>query len=268
MPFVLKMDLELVVPASVEPAGDMPEKWASGLTTNAERMNNSRTEKIGSDGDYITNLSTPSSQGFGPMVNAGFVSRSGRNARLIRLYHGKNAAMGFNKYNQSLDKVFATVDGIVDKEFKERVNNAKSLWAEKAAVKTLRLTGDKIRGRGVAPLAGYLLTGYQLAEGWSRPGDKIDHSYNITKAGLEPALKAALTQRLVAAGLGIDASNYHSDVMTEQNQLTADILNSFRDPAKCDVFQAAIQADKNFCSFVYKTDDGLFYLHCRVGLTV
>lgn len=164
----IMLDIKLTIPSSVEAAGDMPDKWASGLTDNAEVINDRRKAKIPDEGTFQTLVATPSSVGYSPMVAAAFVSRRGRNQANIIRAQNKNLAGSFNHWNDKLDLAFATEDGVVAKRFKDQVNNSKDFWAEEVANMTLRGTGDKIRGL-LLPQILHWMTGdvraHQMANG-------------------------------------------------------------------------------------------------------
>ncbi len=143
---IVTMDIEITVPVTVEPSGDMPDKWANGLTSNATRINDRRIQKIPDSGTFNSKVAGPSSVSFAPMVDSAFVSKKGRTAANVTRAQYKNLADGFDKWNDKLALAFATVDGVVAKRFVDQVNNSKNNWASAVASKTLRATGDRIRG--------------------------------------------------------------------------------------------------------------------------
>jgi hypothetical protein len=62
-------------------------------------------------------------------------------------------------------------------------------------------------------------------------------------------------------------SSFDAATILAENTVNAALLSGLRDPAKCDAFVAAPAADKCYCS--WETDEeGNFYLHVQVGLTV
>jgi hypothetical protein len=264
----IQMKYSLLVPDYQEVAPDMEAKFADGLVINATRMNDRRKFKIPDDGTYISKLAGPSNRGFSPMVKDDFVSRKGRNATEIKTVHGKNAQDSFNKWNDALDLSFKDEDGIKAKRFVDMVLNKKGNWSAAAGKKTLRLTGDKIRGRGVSAINAHLLVGYALALDWFRAGDIWGSGapYNIAQAGLEGSLKAGITQLVTRAGLTIIASGFNAATITRQNTNIMNLLNSLRDSAKCDEFKLTTGATDTYC--VFKLTEALFELHVQVVLTV
>ena len=58
----IKLDLLITIPLSIEPAGDMPDKWAEGLTSNAMRVHDRMLESLPFDGEYQSKLAQPANQ--------------------------------------------------------------------------------------------------------------------------------------------------------------------------------------------------------------
>lgn len=268
MPFQKKFELKLYVPATWEVSGDMPDRWANGLKNNAEIINDRRQEKVPDDGTFINKMATPASKGYAPYVPSGYISKRGRAAESIRGSHTENLKDAFERWNTNLNRVFATVDGVVAKVFKEKVDNAKDRWAIKVGDKVLWFTGDRIRGRSVTPIAAFYLVGDERAQGWVRESDLVDGApYSIASDREANALKAAIQQRLVQGGQLIVNCEYHPDAIAAENAVNASLLSKLRDTTKADAFVAAPTADKCFCSWVLDPT-GLFYLHIQVGITV
>ncbi|MFH1231495.1 MAG: hypothetical protein V1709_08385 [Planctomycetota bacterium] len=265
--FTKKFELKLYVPVTWEVSGDMPDKWADGLKNNAERINDRRQAKIPDDGTFILKVADPATKGYALYVPDTYVSKRGRPAGGIRGSHAENIGTAFNDWNDKINAAFATVDGIVAKVFKEKVDNAKVRWALKVADKTLRLTGDKIRGRSVAPIATYYLVGDERVSGWIREADYADGApYNITTPRESNAVKAAIQQRLMQGGQLVINQGMQQDAIDAENAVNASLLTKLRETARCDAFVATPAVDKCFCS--WQVDgSGLLYLHIQVGLT-
>ncbi|MEW6025914.1 MAG: hypothetical protein AB1599_01275 [Planctomycetota bacterium] len=265
--FTKKFELKLYVPVTWEVSGDMPDKWADGLKNNAERINSRRQAKIPDDGTYILKVADPATKGYALYVPSGYVSKKGRPAEGIRGSHAENLGRAFNFWNDKINQAFATVDGVVAKEFKRRIDGSKIRWALQVADKTLRLTGDKIRGRSVAPIAAYYLVGDERAQGWIRETDYADGApYNITVPREVNAVKAAIQQRLIQGGQLVINQALQEDARNAENTVNASLLTKLRDATRCDVFVPAPAPDKCFCS--WQVDgSGLLYLHIQVGIT-
>jgi hypothetical protein len=269
MAFVKQFELKLYVPEHAEPAGDMPDRWANNLKAAAANMNDRRQAKIPNDAEFIHRLGGPATAGFAPFVPPGFVSKSDRSAEAIKGTHSTNINTAFDRWNDKLNDVFATKDGIVARDFKAKVDGSKDRWALRAGEKVLRLTGDKVRGRGVAPLVTFYLVGDTRAGDWLHADDYSDGApYDIAKAFQRVALKAALQQRIIQGGLMIINQQLQASAVTAENNTNTDLLNGLRDPAKSDVFVTTPAADKCFCVWVVEPDTKRFYLWVQVGLTV
>ncbi|MBI4712771.1 MAG: hypothetical protein HY762_05660 [Planctomycetes bacterium] len=266
MPFTKKFELKLYVPEHWEVAADMVERWANGLKNAAETANVRRQAKIPDDGTFINVMASRATQEYRAYLNPAFKSKSDRTAENIQDTHSKNIVTAFDRWNDKINKAYATVDGVVAKQFKSQVDNAQDKWALQVGSKVLRFTGDKIRGRSVAPIAAYYLVGDERAVGWIRPSDLADGApYDIARDGERVALKAAFQQRLVQGGQMIVNSEYRASVLTSQNTINTALLNGFRDTTKADAFVLTPAADKCFC--VWAMDGTLLYLHIQVGLT-
>jgi hypothetical protein len=265
MPFTKKFELKLYVPPSNEPAGDMPEKWAESLSNNAGRIYDRLMEKIPDEGTFTKVMVDPSTNEYGNFVNPAYRSRRGRDADSIKATKFENMVSAFDEWLKGLANSFG--NGAAN--FKSAVANAKSWWASRVGAKTLRFTGDKIRGLGPTPIAAYWLAGDSRSREWLRAGDESDGTpTDIARVGEQPTLKTAIQQRLLQGGMLVVNSRYQDTAMDAQNTLNASVLNGLRDTAKCDAFSATYDAAKPFCLWRVRPDDGRFYLHLQVGLTV
>jgi hypothetical protein len=263
--FVKKFELKLLVPATQEVAGDMPDRWANNLKAAAEVMNDRRQAKIPDDGTFIKVMAERASQDYGPMIDSDFTAKSDRTATDIRNSHATNLEGAFERWDGKINEAFATKDGIVARDFKAKVDGSKNRWALQVADKTLRFTGDKIRGRGVAPITAFYLVGDTRAKAWIREGDTGDgEPYNIARNGERNTLKAAIQQRIIQGGQMIVNSKFDATVIDKQNAVNTAILNGFRDTAKCEQFVTAPAPDKCLCIWV--KEEAYFYLHLLIGL--
>jgi hypothetical protein len=269
MAFEKKFELLLHVPENWEVTGPMADSWEKGLHDVAADIKDKLDERLPDDGTFERELVNPSTTAYGPMINPAFVSKRERTAGNIKSTRYTNLVNSFIRWKDNLAKAFATVDGVVAKFFKDKVSAAKDRWALKAGAGILRFTGDKIRGRSVAPITAYFLVGEERATGWVTPSELVGGDpYNIALTGGRSALKAAILSRLIQGGMMI--TNAGPDAAAEilrQNTINATILSGLRDPAKADAFVATPAADKCFCS--WETDvEGRLILHTQVGLTV
>ena len=268
MGFEKKFELKLYVPENWEVAAHMADTWEKNLGDAGALIKDKLDEKFPDDGTFIRDLVNPSSTGYAPLLNPSFVSKSERNTDNIRSIRQGNMAESFNRWKENMSKAFATVDGVPAKAFKEKIAAAKDRWALKMGAGALRFTGDKIRGRSVAPITAYYLVGDMRAIGWMSQGDQAEMPYNIARDGERPSLKAAILTRLVQGGLMIVKAGPEATAeILRQNTINAASLNGFRDPLKCDEFVDVPADDKCYCA--WETDvEGRLILHTFVGLTV
>ncbi|MBI4712238.1 MAG: hypothetical protein HY762_02885 [Planctomycetes bacterium] len=270
MATVIKTKVRLHIPEIFPIRDDMADKWANGLVNNATLMYQRLRDKIPDAGLFDQKLATPANLRYGPYVPDAYVSRSERDAAGIRNAHYKNLMTGYDHWDEKLALAFETVDGVEAKRFKDQVNNSKDSWSSRMAGKTLRFTGDKIRGRGVSVIAAFWLTDDPLAGSMVREGQDeilVGGPYNTALTGMRTAFRAALVQKITQAGVLIVNSDFNADMILAQNTAMATLLTGLADPAKADTFQATPAPDKSYCSFV-KVADGPFYLEIQVVLTV
>ncbi|MBA7607171.1 hypothetical protein ES703_14329 [subsurface metagenome] len=257
------LDIKITVPTSVEPAGDMPDKWAAGLVNNAALINDRRIAKIGDEGTFQAKVATPSSAKFSPMIDAAFVSQSGNNqANIIRSQY-KNLAGAFDHWNDKLALSFATVDGTVAKRFVDQVNNSKDNWATAVGQKTLRATGDKIRGT-ILGQATYWMTGDYRANQMTNQMEIVAGApYAFMGAGYEGAWKAAIMGKTVQALIGILNADFLVAEIAAQNTVITNICTGLRN-APIKQFVVGGGATDSLYQFEYA--DPTLLLHCRIVL--
>jgi len=262
-----KLNGHIFVPDVQEVSGDMPIKWEGGLSSNATIINDRRIASVSNDGVFNTKMVIPSSAGFAPMVASGFISKSERTATMIKQKQYFNLSKSFGKWAKALDLSFATVGGVVAARFKEMITNKKDNWASAVANATLRLTGDKIRGRGVSAIAAYLLVGDSRAMGMLRPGDTwiSGSAWNIARIGERPAVKAAIQQALIQTGMNCIISNYDVPTMLAQNNILASLLTGLADVAKSVPFVNPADPASSFAVWTKDPGTGKFYLDLQVA---
>lgn len=253
-----------LIPTSVEASADMPDKWAGGLTNNAQIINDRRKESLPDEGTFQTKLAGPSSEKFSPMIDSAFVSQAGLNqANIIRKQY-KNLAGAFNHWNDKLDLAFATVDGIVAKRFKDQVNNSKDNWASAVANGTLRMTGDKIRGL-LAGQSIYWATGDPLANQMTNGHTLLAGApYDLTQGVLRQQFRAAMMGLIVQAGVIIVTADFLAAEITAQNELLCALATLYNDAA-LDPCAEPDAAPTGYWGFVF--EDPELKLHVRIQST-
>jgi hypothetical protein len=250
------------VPWESEIDPDQVEKYRDNLVNNAARIYSRMQRKIKNKGDYIEKVATPSSAEIPNYINPAFVSKGERSAGNIIHLHAKNAAMSYKKFKKGLEYQFETVDGVVAKRFADAVTAKSANWTDKVEKKSMRFTGDKIRGRGVAPFAIYWLTGYRLAAGMLTEADELitGGPLNVVVAGQRNAFKTGVQQELIQGGLLIDASEYDAAEIAAQNDRINHLIQSHVDPL-FGFMPFATGADSH-CD--YQLVDGLFRLEIKI----
>ncbi|HLD36288.1 MAG TPA: hypothetical protein VJC37_06165 [Planctomycetota bacterium] len=259
----IKLDLLVTIPLNVEPAGDMPNKWAEGLTSNAMRIHDRMLASLPFDGEYQSKLAEPANQKWNPMIDAAFVSEAGKTQPNIQRAHYKGVAGGYNKFLENYEAAFATVDGIEAKRFKERVTNAKNRWAEKVGQGVLRITGDKIRGR-IVPQILYWMTGDKRASKMTKHMEVIAGlPYDFTASGLRQQFRSALSSLLVTAGITILKADMDSTEILDQNARLVDLANRF---SAAGVKPFVVGGGATDSLLEYGFADPEFKLHARIVL--
>lgn len=225
--------VKLLVEFPSEAAQRVVNQWAEALKLNAERINEKRLSRVPNENVFQNRLAAPSSIGYQPMINPTFVSRAGNDSDGVITNQAANFMRSFKKYTRAWEHMFQTVDGIPAKRFKELIDLAKQDFSEGIAARTLPFTGTKIEGRGPAAIAPLWLTGSPTTEDQLRAGDTVLEGgpVRICPQTKKPGLKAMLTQRLVQAGARIVKAKFDPALIAAQNQLTAEQVQGFVDPA-------------------------------------
>jgi hypothetical protein len=220
-------------------------------------------EVMSDEGTFQSILAEISSQKWRKMVDSAFVSESGKSRDNIVRFQYKKLAEAFDKLMGNYQKAFATVDGVFGKAFKDNVTSAKDRWANAVANGTLRLTGDKVRGRVVTQI-GYWLTGDPKANRFVDHVEVISGGpYDFTKSGLRKQFRAAITNLLISAGMYIINAGMDSGEITAQNGRLVETANSFR-IASVKPFVAGGGATDSLLEYEYS--DPEFKLHARIVL--
>ncbi|MEW6026064.1 MAG: hypothetical protein AB1599_02045 [Planctomycetota bacterium] len=257
--------VRLIIPETVPPADYMVVQWRDTLKNKASVINQKRQEAIPDEIRFQNKLAAPAGQEWAKMVDPTYRSKSELDAGEIRTAHIKNLMDAYSKWDLGLAFAFETVDGEEAKRFKEAVDNKSDSWAEAVTGKTLRLTGDKVRGRGAAAIAAYWLTGDKRAEGMLRAGDKITVEgggpVNVAKTAFRTFLKAGLLQKLVQSGVVIIRAEGVQSVIDAQNNYINDFLKGIQDASFVE-FQPLNLPDKSFCR--YELENGIYYLNIQV----
>jgi hypothetical protein len=262
MPIV--SEVRLIVDYRPEAPERVTQQWKESLIANAERINAKRKAQIPDSTAFVDKLATPAIQAYASFVNPAFQSKSGLNAGQIRANHGANIKTAFEKYQGQLDFLFATVDGIPAKRFKDLVERGAADYSKGMASVILPFTGCRIEGLGLTSIAGRWLTGDVTTEGKLRAGDSITAGgpYRICPHAKKPGLKTLLNQRLIQAGVNIVKAAHDASVIAAENQLTAEEVQGLVDPG-LDLIPFVGNSPDSHVDYIVV--DGQLYLSIRVS---
>ncbi|MBI4834343.1 MAG: hypothetical protein HY811_05965 [Planctomycetes bacterium] len=209
------------------------ENWLEGLKGNALKLYQNLLARIPDSFKFQERMAAPANQGFAEMIDPSFVSRTGNKKSHIVDSHGKNLSEAYQKFVRGLNYAFETVDGVQAKRFKEKVEKAKESFLEGLARRALLFGGTKVEGRGPAPLASLWLVNQRGVSGMLREGDQVLQGgpYRICQIQDRSTFKAALTQRLIQAGIRIIKSNFSASVIAEENNQNNQTVQKFIDPS-------------------------------------
>ncbi|MBI4712874.1 MAG: hypothetical protein HY762_06215 [Planctomycetes bacterium] len=256
---------KILVPVapSVTPHPDMSTKRVETLKNDAEIINDRRKARVPDEGTYAQ-LISPAADKFKERVNFPTPTQGDRNADDIYTMQRSKITRAYTKYNDGLDYAFEEVDGVVAKRFKDKVDASQSNWDEEAAKGTLRFTGSRARGRQVASVMGYWLTGDQQALQRLPEGSIVvaGGPYDIALADLKATLRTSMTQILVQTGIIISESGYHPDMFTRHNTRIKNMLEKLSDPLKAAAWVTTRIADKSYC--VWFVEDGQLKLETQI----
>jgi len=222
----------LMVGWPLETPGRVGEKWVENLKGNALRLYQNLLARIPNSQEFQNRIVGPGSQGFADFVNPAFISRRGDTKSNVVDSQGTNLREAYQKFVRNLAHAFETVDGIEAKRFKEKVEKAKENFLEGLARRTLLFGGIKVEGRGPAVIAPHWLVKERRVMGWLREGDRVVEGgpYQVCATRDRSAFKAALTERLIQAGIRIIKSNFSPTVIAEENDQDNHLVQSMIDP--------------------------------------
>lgn len=203
--------------------------WSDGLSNNAGKIDDRRKESIPDEIAYLSKIAEPAEQEFRKLLDAGFVSRKGKNKAEINRVQAFKIKKAWLKYLRNWEHQFAD-DA---KRFKDKVKAAENTYAERVSETTLAFTGVKSLESGPARIAVYWLTGDAKARGLLRAADQeVEPSqpFNITLANQRNSLRALLLSRLVQSGMSILHANFDSAVIADVNTVDNHLAQSLIDP--------------------------------------
>lgn len=207
--------------------------WEKNLKDRAPQMYDHIRQVISDSDRFKDVIALPASQAWQALVDADFVTERGLDREELIAHHAANLSRSYDKWLTKLTHLYETVEGIPAKRFKELVALNRDAFLKGVAERTLPFTGTGVNGRGPAPLAALWLTGKPTVVGMLRQMDRVLEGgpYLVSPKRKRSGLKAMLNQRLIQAGITIIKSNFDLGVIAKQNQLTAEQVQGFVDPA-------------------------------------
>lgn len=253
--------LKIYVVEKWTPPDGMIEQWAESAKRNAPRFFEKLKAQVKNIQDYYDKIADPSAFAYRNVINPAFVSKSGRNVQKIRNAQRANVMRAYEKYDVKREHAFETVDEEQTKRYNEKIDQSKDTFSNGMADRTMRFTGDKITGLGVAPRAAKWLSGENIkvrAEYDYLLGNPV----NVAIAGLKSQLKSALVPRLVQSGVAIVHSEMDAAMISDENTLINTLLSALRDDTVYEEFVEPWAALKSHCGYI--VEDGQLYLRIQV----
>jgi len=232
-PTTVQFDIDLGFPYFSAPLRSM-DQYAEVMGLNAPRINAKRKLAVPTEEAFAGKIADPSSSGFQEIFTGITTTRKGKTQQMIYNAQRQKLREAFTNWSQKLDFMFATVDGVEAKRFKEAVAAAKNLWGKGAEAGPLRATGTRLEGIGASIIAGYWLTRHKKAAASIRTGtDRVNSGapYNITTPGLQNTLVSALTQNLTFALLVAKEAALDPTILIVLNNRLNQICQMFVEPA-------------------------------------
>jgi len=256
---------KILVPVapSVPPNPDMSTKRVETLKNDAEIINNRRKERL-PNADTFAQIYSPASDKFKARVNFPTSTQGDRNAADIFALQRSKMTRAYDKYNEGMDYAFEEVDGVYAKRFKDKVDASQSNWDNEVARGTLRFTGSRARGRQVASIMGFWLTGDQQAQQRLPEGSIVmaGGPYDIALPDLKATLRTSITQLLIQTGVILVESGFDPNMFIRHNDRIKNILEKLADATKASDWVTTRLADKSYC--VWFVEDGQLKLETQI----
>lgn len=210
------------------------DQWAEVLGLNASRVNEKRKAAVPTEEAFAGKIADPSAAGFQEIFTGITTTRKGKTQQMIYNAQRFKLQKAFVNWTTKLDFVFATVDGVEAKRFKDALESAKNLWGAGAAAGPLRATGTKLEGIGASVISGYWLTKHKKATASIRTGTDVIVSgspFNICLAGLQNTMVSAVTQNMTFALITAQQAALDPTMLLVLNTRLNQVAQMFVDPA-------------------------------------
>lgn len=229
------------------------------MTLVSETIYKKLIKTIGTEEDYKTKIAGPSASGYASMIQPSFVSRRGLNRNQMVKKQQEGVMGGWEKFRDHLNYMFETVDGEVNKRYRDAVA-AKCRAYSKGMGKILVFTGALAElGAGVVGLAVFWLTGDPLVQRHLRGDDKIIKGGPINISISAQTFRAGLTQRFIQSGRTLSIANWHPDDMEYENDKNNLIVRALQ----LDTYARFETGGASHCDWI--TLDGRQYLEVKVS---
>jgi hypothetical protein len=228
-----QIDILLAINALTEAKPKMASLWSTGLSNNAEKLFDRVNELIPNEEAYLSKIAEPALQEYRSLIDPSFVSRKGRGKDRITNAQAYKLKKGWLKFKRNKNYMSETVDGVVAKRFKDKVEAAKNNYAERVGETTLSLTGVRGVESGPVRTAIYWLSGDPKARGLMRTADReIQPSipFCITWVDNKSTLRQVLNTNLIRSGIAILHSGVDAAVITDENTKLNHLIQTVVDP--------------------------------------
>ena len=241
-------------PTGVSLPDGSKEQWQEAMILNAPRINQKRKKKIPDQPRYEDRIAGSSIKTWGNFIDPNFVSRAGRTKSNIVATHARAISQGYAKYNQHLDEMFATEDGVPCKKFRDKVTAAADRYAQKARI-MMGLTGNKVTGYGCNVVIPLWIANDARIAGMIGPGDKMSGGpVDIIRPGLLVPFKGGIVSLLNQGGFMVAMSRFSPEIMLYENMRNNDFLSGLQDSVKYEKFTTG---GASHCDWVPDIDLGL-----------
>jgi hypothetical protein len=230
---VTSFEVKLGFPLFEAPLRSM-EQWSEVMALNAPRIDAKRKLAVPTEQSFADKIADPGSVGYQEIITGIATTRKGKTQQMIYNAHRSKLRNAFKHWSQKLDYMFATVDDVVAKRFKEAVAAAQNLWGAGAEAGPLRATGTKLEGVGASVIAAYWLTAHKKAVGSIRAGtDQVVSGSPLStcQPDLRNTFVSALTQNLTFALIVAQQSALDPAILAVLNARLNHIVQMFIDPS-------------------------------------
>jgi hypothetical protein len=251
------LDLKLGIPEFDTPAG-VADQWQEGFKTNAQRINKKRVARVGTPESFAQVLVAPAAAGYGPYLSSSFTSRKGRSGTQSKNSQRQNLARSFNKYDSKTRAAYAIPPAGGQCRFADQVDQAKGSFALGNSARTLRITGCRESGLGVAGLLGMFLTDDNQSGSYLRgcddllAGSPIPFSLRSNRSAFKVALSCVLTY----TGVEWIKNDFRASMADALNIILSSMISRFCNVAVYDPPQEELVIDRSWVGWQHDSKLG------------